>query len=45
MDNIKIIIYGKGKIFQEHVNTIPWDYVIAIIDRNAKKDETFRNLL
>lgn len=44
MDNIKIIIYGKGKIFQEYANTIPWDYVIAIIDRTAKKDETFRNI-
>lgn len=41
---MKIIIYGKGQVFQKNIDRIPWRQVVAIVDKSAEKGEIYRNI-
>lgn len=40
---MKIIIYGKGRLFQRYMEKLDWNTIVAIADKGAGKDEFIQN--
>ena len=40
---MKIIIYGKGRLFQRYKEKLDWNEIVAIADKGAVKNEVIQN--
>ena len=40
---MKIIIYGKGRLFQHYMEKLDWNAIVAIADKGAEKDEVIQD--
>lgn len=43
MKTMRIILYGKGIMFQKYKNLLDWNQIIAIADKKAEKNEMIHN--
>ncbi len=40
----KIVIYSKGKLFEQYNNQIKWECIVAIVDKKAGADEEYKGI-
>ena len=40
----KIVIYSKGKLFEQYNNQIKWECIVAIVDKKAGADEESKGI-